>query len=298
MGRSFTAVVGPAARRGLARLMPVAQLLRAGGARVRVEYTSSVGQAREVARRSAAEGDVVLAAGGDGTLRCLGGALAGTGGTLGVVPAGRGNDLARQLGLPHRPEEVAELLLHGSPRRIDVLETGGETVLGSVYAGVDAAANERANRARWTPSGLVYPLAGARALLGWRPTAYRIAVDGRDAVTVRAYSVVVANSGYYGGGLHVAPGAAVDDGLLDVIVLGCASKLLFPLVLREMRTGAHVRRREVTVLRGASVVLSADRPVPAYADGDPLATLGDLRVDLRPAALAVLAPPAAPTPTG
>ncbi|MEV4412898.1 diacylglycerol kinase family protein [Catellatospora sp. NPDC049609] len=289
MSRSFTAVVGPAARRGLARLMPVAQLLRAGGARVRVEYTTGVAQAREVARRSAAAGDVVLASGGDGTLRCLGAALAGTGGVLGIVPAGRGNDLARQLGLPDRAEDVAELLLHGAPRRIDVVDTGAETVLGSVYAGVDAAANERANRARWTPSGLVYPLAGARALAGWRPARYEIAVDGGEPVALTAYTVVVANSGYYGGGLHVAPGARVDDGLLDVIVLGCASKLLFPLVLREMRSGAHVRRPEVTVLRGASVTLSADRPVPAYADGDPLSVLGSLSLQVRAGALSVLA---------
>ncbi|MEU8000356.1 diacylglycerol kinase family protein [Catellatospora sp. NPDC049111] len=289
MSRSFTAVVGPAARRGLARLMPVAQLLRAGGARVRVEYTGGVGQAREIARRCAADGEVVLAAGGDGTLRCLGAALVGTGGVLGVVPAGRGNDLARQLGLPHRAEDVAELLLHGRPRRVDALEAGGETVLGSVYAGVDAAANERANQTRFTPAGLVYPLAGARALLGWRPTVYRLDVDGQQ-LSARAYSVVVANSGYYGGGLHVAPDAVVDDGQLDVIVLGGVSKLLFPLVLREMRSGVHVRRPEVTVLRGATVTVAADRPVPAYADGDPLTTLGELRISVRPRVLSILAP--------
>lgn len=295
MARSFTAVVGPAARRGLARLMPVAQLLRAGGARVRVEYTGGVGQAREVARRCAADGEVVLAAGGDGTLRCLGAALAGTDGVLGVVPAGRGNDLARQLGLPHRAEDVAAVLLHGQPRRIDALDAGGEIVLGSVYAGVDAAANERANRARFTPAGLVYPLAGARALLGWGPTAYRLTVDGHE-LSARAYSVVVANSGYYGGGLHVAPDAAVDDGLLDVVVLGAASKLLFPLVLREMRSGVHVRRREVSVLRGAEVTVATDRPVPAYADGDPLAVLGELHIRALPAALSILAPPCGPPP--
>ncbi|WP_144124903.1 diacylglycerol/lipid kinase family protein [Catellatospora sichuanensis] len=290
MARSFTAVVGPAARRGLARLMPVAQLLRAGGARVRVEYTGGVGQAREVARRCAADGETVLAAGGDGTLRCLGAALAGTDGVLGVVPAGRGNDLARQLGLPSRPEEVASLLLHGEPRRADVLDAGGEIVLGSVYAGVDAAANERANQARFTPAGLVYPLAAARALVGWRPTVYRLTVDGERLTPVRAYSVVVANSGYYGGGLHVAPDAAVDDGLLDVIVLGDASKMLFPLILREMRTGAHVRRPEVTVLRGTTVTVATDRRVPAYADGDPLTVLGELRIRALPAALSILAP--------
>ncbi len=280
-------ILGPTARRGLSRLMPVAHLLRAADARIRVEYTQTAQQARRCATAAVSDGEVVVAAGGDGTIRLLAGAVADTGGLLGVIPAGRGNDLARQLGLPHSPAAVADLLLHGSPRHLDVLRVAGRTIVGSVYVGVDAVANELANRSR-LPAPLVYPAAGLRALLRWPRTRYTITVDGRTEQR-HAYTVVVANCGYYGGGLHVAPAAQPDDGTLDVVVIGHAPKLLFPVVLRQMRTGRHVRRGHVVSYRGTSVTVGANRPMTVYGDGDPVGRTDEVRVEIRPRALRVIA---------
>ncbi|NIL59904.1 diacylglycerol kinase, partial [Salinispora arenicola] len=84
--RSFAVILGPAARRGLSRLMPVAHELRAAGAPVRVDYTQTVGQARRAATAVVRQGEIVVAAGGDGTIRLLGGAVAAAGGLLGVIP--------------------------------------------------------------------------------------------------------------------------------------------------------------------------------------------------------------------
>lgn len=280
-------ILGPAARRGLIRLMPVAQLLRAAGARFRVQYTQTAAEARGHAAAAVNDGEVVVAAGGDGTIRLLAGAVADAGGLLGVIPAGRGNDFARQLGLPHSPEAVADLLLHGRPRHLDVLRAAGHTIVGNVYAGVDAAANELANRSR-LPASLVYPTTGLRALLRWPRTRYTITVDGRTE-QLHAYTVVVANCGYYGGGLHVAPAARPDDGALDVVVIGHASRLLFPVTLRQMRTGRHVRRRQVSYRRGSSVTVRADRPVTVYGDGDPVSRGDRVRVEVRPRALRIIA---------
>lgn len=291
--RAFTALIGPAGRRALARFLPVAHRLRAAGARVSIEYPQTVDQARDLARAAARRDEVIVAAGGDGTVRCLGGALAETGGLLGIVPAGRGNDFARQLHLPQHTDAIADLLLHAPPRYVDVLDAGGDIIMGSVYTGVDAAANVLANESRLIPAGLVYPVAGLRALLRWRPTRYAITIDGEHQELL-AYTVVVANSGYYGGGLHIAPAAQLDDGMLDIVVIGHASKLLFPLVLRQMRTGRHIDRPQVHTYRGSTVTLSADRDLPVYGDGDPINAPAQLRVDLRPRALAVLAPASGP----
>ncbi|MGS2619670.1 diacylglycerol/lipid kinase family protein [Micromonospora sp. LZ34] len=285
--RAFTAILGPAAHQALSRLMPVARELRVAGARVRVEYTQTPEQARRCATAAADAGEIVVAAGGDGTIRLLAGAVADAGGLLGVVPAGRGNDFARQLRLPRSPEAVADLLLHGRPRHLDVLSVAGQTVVGSVYAGVDAVANELANRSR-LPASLVYPTTGLRALLRWPRTRYTITVDGRTE-QLDAYTVVVANCGYYGGGLHVAPAARPDDGTLDVVVVGHTTKLLFPMALSEMRTGRHVRRRQVTTYRGSSVTVRADRPVSVYGDGDPVGRIDQLHVEVRPRALRITA---------
>ncbi|MGN9777117.1 diacylglycerol/lipid kinase family protein [Micromonospora sp. H33] len=284
--RAFAVILGPAARRGLSRLMPVAHQLRAAGARIRVEYTQTAEEARQCATRAVDGGEVVVAAGGDGTIRLLAGAVADAGGLLGVVPAGRGNDLARQLRLPHSPTAIAELLLHGRPRHLDVLRVAGQTIVGSVYAGLDAAANELANRSR-LPASLVYPTTGLRALLRWPRTRYTITVDGRTE-QVYAYTVVAANCGYYGGGLHVAPAARPDDGALDVVVIGHATKLLFPFALRQMRTGRHVGLRQVTSYRGTSVTVRADRPVAVYGDGDPVGRMDQVHVEVRPRALRII----------
>jgi diacylglycerol kinase (ATP) len=291
--RSFTAVVNPAAGGApAARLIPVARLLREAGAEVSVEHSRSLEHAADLARTAADKGDTVLAAGGDGMVGGLAGALAGTDGVLGILPAGRGNDFARQLALPDEPERLAALLLDAKPRPIDVIEVETDRpriVVGSVYGGVDSLANAYINRLTWLPGPLAYYLGPLRAIATWRPVSYRVTVDG-ERHDERGYTVVTANSGYYGYGLHVAPDAAVDDGLLDIVIIRHAPKRRFFAVMRELPQGTHVRRPEIEVLRGREVTVEADRQVAVGGDGELLGTLpATMRV--RPGALRVLADP-------
>ncbi|MFJ8588427.1 diacylglycerol/lipid kinase family protein [Streptomyces sp. NPDC093595] len=291
--RQFTAVVNPAAgsSSGTAALLPVARLLREAGAGLETRYSRSLDHARELARQAAAQGHVVLAVGGDGMAGAVGGVLSGTDAVLGLVPSGRGNDFARALGLPAEPAALAELLLGSPPRAVDTIEVESAVhprtaVLGSVYAGVDAVANRYANRSRLLRGAASYYAGGARAVAGWRPAAYRITVDG--TVHERSgYTVVAANSGYYGFGRRIAPDARVDDGLLDVVVVRHAPKRLFFALMNELRTGAHMRRPQVEVLRGKEIRIEADRDLPYGADGEVDATL-PVTVRVRPGALNVL----------
>ena len=291
--RQFTAVVNPAAggSSGTAALLPLARLLREAGARLDTQYSRSLDHAQEVARQAGGQGHVVLAVGGDGIAGCVGGALSGTDAVLGIVPAGRGNDFARALVLPTEPAALAELLLNGSPRPVDTIRVtsafhAGTSVLGSVYAGVDAVANRHANTSRLLRGAASYYAGGLRAVLGWRPAAYRITVDG-TLYERRGYTVVAANSGFYGFGRHIAPGARVDDGLLDVVVIRHGPKRLFFTMMNELKTGAHVARPEVEVLRGREVRIEADRDVPYGADGEVEAAL-PVTVRVQPGALNVI----------
>jgi YegS/Rv2252/BmrU family lipid kinase len=291
--RQFTAVVNPAAggSSGTAALLPLARLLREAGARLDTQYSRSLEHAQEVARQAGGQGHVVLAVGGDGIAGCVGGALSGTDAVLGIVPAGRGNDFARALGLPTEPAALAELLLNGSPRPVDTIRVSSAyhaetSVLGSVYAGVDAVANRHANTSRLLRGAASYYAGGLRAVLGWRPAAYRITVDG-TLYERRGYTVVAANSGFYGFGRQIAPGARVDDGLLDVVVIRHAPKRLFFTMMNELKTGAHVARPEVEVLRGREVRIEADRDVPYGADGEVEAAL-PVTVRVEPGALNVI----------
>ncbi|MFI9251990.1 diacylglycerol kinase family protein [Streptomyces sp. NPDC053069] len=294
--RQFTAVVNPTAggSTGAATLLHLARLLREAGAELETEYSHSLAHAQDIARRAGERGRIVLAVGGDGIAGGIGGALSGTGTVLGLVPAGRGNDFARALKLPADPADpaaLADLLLHAEPRPVDTIEVESAVhprtvVLGSVYAGVDAVANRHANHARLLRGAASYYAGGLRAVTTWRAADYRVTVDGTEH-THRGYTVVAANSPYYGSGRLIAPDARVDDGLLDVVMIREAPRRLFFALMNELRTGAHIHRPEVRVLRGRELRIEANRPVPYGADGEVDATL-PVTLRVRPGDLPVL----------
>jgi YegS/Rv2252/BmrU family lipid kinase len=291
--RQFTAVVNPTAGAadGAAALLALARHLREAGADLRTEYSRSLAHARELAREAGRRGRIVLAVGGDGIAGGVGGALSGTGATLGIVPAGRGNDFARALGLPRDPADLARILLHAEPRRVDTIEVTSAVhdrtaVLGSVYAGVDALANRHANRSRLLKGSASYYAGGLRAVTTWRPARYRVTVDGAEHPHT-GYTVVAANSGFYGSGRVIAPGARVDDGLLDIVMIEEAPRRLFFALMNELRTGAHVRRPQVRILRGGEIRIEADREIPYGTDGEVDAVL-PVTVRVLPGALRVL----------
>ncbi|HEY0776069.1 MAG TPA: diacylglycerol kinase family protein [Nocardioidaceae bacterium] len=288
MTRSFAFLVNPASGGGAApaAVVPVARILREAGALVDVTYSPGPAACRELVAQAVARGDVVVAVGGDGMVASLAGAVVEAGGTLGIVPSGRGNDFARQLGIGGGPEEVAATLLEAAPRQVDVIDVGGRVVVGSVYAGVDSLASELVDRAHRLPRPVQYPYAAVRSVLGFRPSSYDVVVDG-EAHRFDAFTVVVANSGYYGSGMHVAPGAVIDDGLLDVVVIRAASKLRLVRALPRLYDGSHVALEEVVVLRGRSVSVRAANPTLAYGDGEQLGPL-PVTAEVVPKALAVL----------
>ena len=288
--RSFTALVNPISGGGRAakHWEPLAERILTAGARVSVELTRSREHAIEAASAAAARGDVVVAVGGDGLVRDVAGAAVASGGLLGIVPAGRGNDLARVLRIPTDVDALASLLLDGPPRTIDVLEVNGTIVPGNVYAGLDSVANRIINRSRWIPGALLYRLAPIRAIATWKAPTYTICADG-VTTTVKAHMVVLANSGAYGNGLQMVPPAKMDDGLLDVLIVGDTPRRAVVAFMREAERGTHINRPEVSLSTAREVTLSADRRLPVCGDGDELGHL-PITVRIRPGALQILAP--------
>lgn len=289
--RSFLVLVNPISSGGTApaRTQPIAQLLRESGATVRVVPTEGPQHATDAAREAAKAGEVVIAAGGDGLARDVADGVAGAeGGVMAILPAGRGNDLARKLGVPSEAAALARLFLEGEARPIDVLECDGAIIPGNLYAGLDSVANAMINASRWMPAKLLYRLAPIRAIATWRPADYRLTLDG-EPVAQRGHTVVVANSGTYGHGLDIVPSAVVDDGIFDVLIAGDMPRWKIASLMREAGQGAHVRHPEMTVRTAREIVIEADRPLPVCADGDYLCDL-PVTVRLRPGALNVLRP--------
>ncbi|QIK74989.1 diacylglycerol/lipid kinase family protein [Nocardioides piscis] len=295
---SFSFLVNPASGGGAApeAVVPVARRLRDAGARVEVTYSPGPHAAMDLVSAAVARGDVVVSAGGDGMLSSVAGAVSRLGGTLGIVPAGRGNDFARMLGLPDDPLAQADALLAGRRRTVDLIAYGDERIVaGSVYAGVDAKAAEIVDRATWVPKPAQYPLAAIRALATYTPARYHLTIDG-VAHEIDGATAVIANSGYYGKGMKIAPAASLDDGLLDIIVIEAASKRALVRALPKVYDGDHVHLDEVHVFTGRVVTISATSrtPVPVGGDGEPLGVLpsapsAPTRVSVLPGALNVLA---------
>lgn len=274
---------GSASAQGVA----VARYLRDAGAEVTLTYSSGSAHAQRVACEASERGDVVVAVGGDGMVGSIAGEIVSCGGTLGIAPGGRGNDFARQLGIGVQPAEVARALLGTPARKVDAIDIGGHVVVGSVYAGVDSLSSEYVNDARLLPKRLQYPYAALRAIAAYRPASYTVTVDGASFVR-EACTVVVANSGYYGSGMRVAPGAVIDDGILDVVIIGADSRLRLVRAFPTIYDGSHVESDSVTVLTGREVSIEALSPVMAYGDGEPIAPL-PVAIRVLPGALNVIA---------
>jgi diacylglycerol kinase family enzyme len=179
---SCALIVNPVAGGGRAlRILPAATAELDGlGVSYQVTRSASLQHARELAAAAASAGQVVVAVGGDGMAGALAGAAAAGAATLGIIPAGRGNDLARVLGIPTAPAAAARLLARGCARRIDLIGVSvpGQpecVVAGSVYIGLPSVAGEIANATRWNGGPLTYPVAALRALAAWQPVGFRLA---------------------------------------------------------------------------------------------------------------------------
>ncbi len=260
-----------------------------GGVDHRLVTTEGIEHGRVEARAAARAGQRILVMSGDGLIGQVGGELAGTGAVMGILPGGRGNDLARVLGIPNDIEEAAGLIAAGATSRIDVGEVNGARFLCIASCGFDSDANRIANESKRIKGPLVYAFAALRALAAWKPATFALTC-GDDRWEVTGYSVAAANSKAYGGGMFVAPEAELDDGLLDLVTVAKVSKLRFLRGLPGVFKGTHTQRAEVDVRRCAEVTIEADRPFDIYADGDHVARL-PAKLRVLPAALEVIVPP-------
>ncbi|MGI8507272.1 MAG: diacylglycerol/lipid kinase family protein [Solirubrobacteraceae bacterium] len=253
------------------------------------ELTRSLDHARELARQAAAAGETAVAFGGDGLVGAVAEALSGCDGVLGVLPGGRGNDFARTLGIPRQPVPACEVLRIGVARSLDLGDVDSHAYVGIASCGFDSVANRIANETRLVRGNLVYAYGLLRALVSWKPATFTIELDGGEVRTVHGYSVAAANSKFFGGGMMLAPDASLQDGLLEIVIIGDAPRLRYLVLAPTVFRGEHVGQPNVEVIRSSSVRISASREFTLYADGDPIAEL-PVTVTARPAAVRTIVP--------
>jgi diacylglycerol kinase (ATP) len=247
--------------------------------------------------RDIPKSDAVLIFGGDGTIHRYLPELHAHRIPVLVVPAGSGNDFARSLGF--RNEKSA---LHAwrqycagrnNVREIDLgfIDKDGKRTLFCCVAGagLDARANARANRMRpWLRKRAGYLIAGLRELAGANPIQFEVTTESAG-YSRKALLVAVGNAHRYGGGMKVVPRAGLDDGLLDVCIVGAMSRIKVLFCLPTIFFGAHLRLRGVEYFQARTVRLESAPGVELYADGEP-AGFTPLDIGLVPRALKVIVP--------
>jgi YegS/Rv2252/BmrU family lipid kinase len=272
----------------------VEALEAAGAGEVLVEETTREDPGRGAAERAMkAEVDVVLAAGGDGTVMACVSALAGSQTPLAVLPAGTGNLLANNLELPGELEDAVEVALRGRRRRLDVGALDDDRFVVMSGIGFDAAMLRDADPSMKSRLGaLAYVLSGLRQLRR-KSADYRITLDDSPPFHRLAQGVLVGNLGRLQGGLEVLPEAEPDDGVLDVGVLLTRSlldwlKLAGRVLARRGRDGASGPPLEL--FRAERVEVDCSRPQPIERDGDTAPPRRHFAVQILPSALTLCVP--------
>lgn len=272
--------------------------LRAHGVAVTTLLAGSAEAGLDLARRAVADGvDALVACGGDGTVHLALQAVYGTDTLLGIVPVGTGDDIARSLRIPRDdPRAAADVIAAGHTRRVDhavvrAADGAERAFLAVMSAGFDSQVNARANAMKWPTGKSRYLLATLAELGVYRAADFTITVDGQS-LHEPGMLLAIGNGPSYGGGMHICPGASLDDGLLDLTFLTRTSKATFLKVFPRVYKGTHVDSPVVRTLRGTRIRVEAPGQT-AFADGE---YVGPLPVDVQvvPQGLRVLVPAGQP----
>lgn len=284
-------IVNPVSGQGRAKkfLPEIMAELEAAGLRPRVYLTEQEGQATQYAANAVREGSrLVIAAGGDGTVSEIINGIARTDVRLGVIPAGTGDVLAKELGIPaHRPLEACKIIIKGKTKQIDLGQADERHFVLMAGIGFDAQVVKEVDpKVKRLLKDLAYPLTGIKTLLTYKPSPLNITFDGRST---EGYFVVIGNARYYGGRFSITRQGEIDDGLLDVCVFKGNTTASFVRYVEGVITGTHLRFGDVDYYKAKHISVLSETPVFVQTDGEVIGKT-PMEFSIAPQALTVLVP--------
>lgn len=299
---AFFFIVNPRAGLGGVRFSTIASRLRGRGVPFAAAATTGPGDATTLARLACGQGfRAIVCVGGDGTINeVVNGLVTPEDGVdqrplLGMIPTGTAQDFSRGAGIPLERGAAIDRLLEEQETRVDVgrIRFGDGRVrlfVNVLGVGFDAEVAERAQDVRGAiPSIPAHVVGFASALAGYRNKTISISFDEREGggTRFRCNMVAVANGSSYAGGMRLAPGASLDDGLLDIVVVGDVDKIEFLLNFPSVFTGKHVGHEKVVIYRAPCVWLESEEEALVQADGDVVGRL-PAQVEVLPRALRLI----------
>ena len=217
----------------------------------------------------------LVAVGGDGLVNLCLQYLAQSGLTLGVIPAGTGNDFARAVGVNKMSiTEIFNLYTRTDPVKIDLghvkSSTNEKWFVQVLSTGFDAEVNSRANKINWPKGKSKYTIATVRTLARFKPINYKIDIDSKK-FDQSAMLFTIANGETYGGGMRICPGASNSDGIFEILLVRPVSRFFLLTIFPKVFKGNHIPHQKIDTYRAKVVTISA--PTSAYADGEYVANL-------------------------
>jgi len=247
--------------------------LRESGLEPQVLHTTPADGGEGMARRAAADGaELVIAAGGDGTIHAVANGLIGTRSILGIIPTGTMNNLAYSLNIPDTIPAACYTVLNGKTRAIDTGKINDHPFLEVAGVGIEAALFPSAEEIKRPGllSTLRGTLSGLKTVFSYQDACVRIVIDGNKQRMYTALQVTICNAPFYGAHLQVASQILMDDGLLDVVVYSNFSKAEYLRHAVSISQGRRPYQPKIKHLRARSLRITADKPLEIQADGEPL----------------------------
>lgn len=246
--------------------------------------------------------DALITIGGDGTVHEAVNAIYLTGRLrtvrFGLIPAGTGNDFAKEHGLPAEPLDGLNMILeHNVERPIDLFEMEGKVAVNCIGIGFDAVVADNTNKApykntlnRLKLGKVAYFISAIRAFFSFRPFSAVITSDDSEQRFSSVWMIVNSNVPYFGGGMKVCPHAICNDGDADIIIFHSNSRVRLLSIFQSIYTGKHIGHPAVTVMKGKQIRIATDFPQQIQADGEPIDPRSSFQFHVQPKQLFVIKP--------
>ena len=267
----------------------VANRLNECDIQVDTEWTKAAGDATTLARRAAGQGyDIVIAAGGDGTVNETAQALCNTGCSFGIIPCGSGNGLARHLNIPVDVNAAIDIIAAGRVETCDHGSVNGRPFFCTFGTGFDAQVSHKFAQSKHRGK-LTYIRNTFHEYVTYKPEEYIIKANGQ-VLTERAFVVAVCNASQYGNNAYIAPHASINDGLLDVTIIHYGNLLTTAMVGVDLMVGSIEKNMLIETFRAADLTIERKTEGPAHIDGEPLILEPTLDVHCHPSSLRIFTP--------
>ena len=252
----------------------------------RIDISTGVLHAQQLAQKNIKQYDIIVAVGGDGTINEVASVIAGTDTALGIIPYGSGNGLSRFLGIPMDPEAAIKTLSQGLVQHIDAAKLNGKWFFNIAGLGFDAHISEVFSHDKKRGFG-AYIKSSFREITNYRSENYQLDIDGKQ-YTRQAFMLSFANSSQYGNNAHISPSASVQDGLLDVCIVKPFPLYKFIMMGIRMFTKTTAGSKYVEIIRGKQITVKREKEGAIHLDGEPQIMGTDIKVEIVPASLKII----------